>query len=74
MRLEIKRIGNSDGLILPRTLLDRLHLQRGDAVVITETATGFVVHKRDEEFESQLAAARRAMKKFRAAFVALADR
>jgi putative addiction module antidote len=74
MRLEIKRIGESDGLILPQALLDRLRLQAGDVVVVTETATGFSVTKLNDEVESQLEFARKAMKTHRAAFAALAKR
>jgi len=29
MKIEIKKIGNSDGLILPRELMARLDLKRG---------------------------------------------
>ena len=29
MKLEVKRIGNSDGLILPRELIQRLEIKRG---------------------------------------------
>jgi putative addiction module antidote len=36
MKLEIKKIGNSTGLILPKELLARLGLKQGDAVIVTE--------------------------------------
>ena len=36
MKLEIKKIGNSTGLILPKELLARLGLQQGDSVIVTE--------------------------------------
>ena len=36
MKLEIKKIGNSTGLILPKELLSRLGLQQGDEVTISE--------------------------------------
>lgn len=36
MKLEIKKIGNSTGLILPRELLARLGLEQGDEVFISE--------------------------------------
>ncbi len=36
MKLELKRIGNSTGLILPKELLVRLGLEQGDAVFVTE--------------------------------------
>jgi putative addiction module antidote len=36
MKLEIKKIGNSTGLILPKELLVRLGLEQGDHVFVTE--------------------------------------
>lgn len=36
MKLEIKKIGNSTGLILPKELLARLGLQQGDEVTVSE--------------------------------------
>ena len=38
MKLEVKKIGNSTGLILPKELLARLRLDQGDWVYVTETA------------------------------------
>ena len=40
MRIEIKKIGNSDGLILPRELLQRLDLKRGQFLHVVELAGG----------------------------------
>lgn len=36
MKLEIKKIGNSTGVILPKELLTRLGLSQGDVVYVTE--------------------------------------
>lgn len=38
--LEIKRIGNSTGLILPKELLARLRLKLGDKLIATEGPNG----------------------------------
>ena len=72
MRLEIKRIGNSTGLILPKELLTRLRLAQGDSVLVTETPDGFTVSKHDPVFERGLEIARAGMKKYRNALAALA--
>lgn len=37
MKLELKKIGNSTGLILPKDLLARLGLKQGDEVMLIET-------------------------------------
>ena len=72
MKLELKRIGNSTGLILPRDLLTRLGLDQGDSVVITEAPGGFKVSKYDETFARGLDIARKAMKTYRNALEELA--
>ena len=36
MKLQIKKIGNSTGLILPKELLARLGLEQGDSVTVSE--------------------------------------
>ena len=42
MKLEIKKIGNSTGVILPKELLVRLGLKQGQADYITELPDGGV--------------------------------
>ena len=72
MKLEIKKIGNSTGIILPKELLARLGLQQGDSVVVSETQDGFAVHKGDETFEQGMEIARKALKTYRNALKLLA--
>jgi len=53
MRIEIKKIGNSDGLILPRELMQRFDLKRGQQLHVTELAGGgFQVLPYDPDFEA----------------------
>ena len=42
MKLEVKRVGNSTGLILPKELLNRLNLQQGHWLHVTELPDGGV--------------------------------
>jgi putative addiction module antidote len=64
--LKLTQIGNSVGLILPKEILARLKLEKGDTVFITEAANGSVMMSPYSlEFESQMEAARRIMKKRR---------
>jgi putative addiction module antidote len=72
MKLEIKRIGNSTGLILPKELLARLGLSQGDKVVVSETPDGFKVSREDQTFERGLEIARKAMRTYRNALRELA--
>jgi putative addiction module antidote len=39
----IRRIGNSLGSILPREILDRMHLSEGDTLFVAETAYGLLL-------------------------------
>jgi putative addiction module antidote len=72
MNLELKKIGNSTGLILPKELLARLRLEQGDQVSVTETQEGFVVSKSDPVFDRGLEIARASFKKYRNTLTALA--
>lgn len=40
MKLDVKKIGNSTGLILPKELLSRLRLKAGDELYVIEDADG----------------------------------
>ena len=51
MKIEIKRIGNSEGFILPRKLMQRLGLKRGQELHITELpGGGFQARPYDPDF------------------------
>lgn len=64
--LKLTQIGNSVGVILPKEVLARLKLEKGDTVFLTEAANGGVVlTPYDAAFESQMAEARRIMKQRR---------
>lgn len=55
MKLEIKKIGNSTGLILPKELLARLGLSQGDSVYVTELQGGDIrLTQYDPEFEKTM--------------------
>ena len=72
MKLELKRIGNSTGLILPKELLVRLGLEQGDEVIVTDGPDGFTVHRQDKVFADGMEIARRAMKTYKNALKELA--
>jgi putative addiction module antidote len=73
MKIEIKRIGNSDGLILPRELMQRLDLKRGQQLHIVELAGGgFQVLPYDPDFEKTMNLAGEIMDEYRDTLAALA--
>lgn len=64
--LKLTQIGNSVGVILPKEVLAKMNVGKGDTVYLTEAANGgFNLTPYDEEFERQMEAARRIMKKRR---------
>ena len=70
--LKLTQIGNSVGLILPKEVLARLKLEKGDTVFVTETPDGVAMRPYDPAFEAQMDAARSIMKKRRAVLHELA--
>lgn len=65
MKLEIKKIGNSTGLILPKELLARHGLEQGDEMMVTEHSDGITLSRSDKVFEKGIEIARKAMKTYR---------
>jgi putative addiction module antidote len=70
--LKLTQIGNSVGLILPKEVLARLKLEKGDTVFVTETPEGVAMTPYDPQFANQMDAARAIMKKRRAVLHELA--
>ncbi len=73
MKVEIKKIGNSDGLILPRELMQRLDLKRGQSLHVVELAGGgFQALPYDPDFEQTIKIADEVMDEYRDTLAALA--
>lgn len=70
--MKLTQIGNSIGLILPKEILARLKLEKGDTVFVTETPEGVAITPYDPQFADQMDAARAVMKKRRAVLHELA--
>ena len=70
--LKLTQIGNSVGVILPKELLSRLKVEKGDSLFVSEAANGIILSTYDPEFEQQMAEARRIMKNRRAVLHELA--
>ena len=70
--LKVTQIGNSVGVILPKEILARLKVGKGDSLFVTEVPDGVALRPYDEQFEQQMALAREIMKKRRAVLRELA--
>ena len=65
MKLKITTVGNSAGVVLPKELLARLRLDKGDTLYVTEVPDGIKLMPYDPEFERQMEVAERIMREDR---------
>ena len=65
MKLKITSIGNSSGIILPKELLARLRLEKGDELHALETPDGIRLTVFDPELAAQMEVAEAVMRKRR---------
>ena len=61
MQLTVK-IGDADGIILPRSVLDRLNVVSGDSVYVTDVPGGVKISTRDADFDEVMKHAERVMR------------
>ena len=52
--LKIKSVGNSSGVLLPKELLARLRVEKGDMLHVIETVNGIELTPYDPEFNAQM--------------------
>ncbi|MEQ1932654.1 MAG: AbrB/MazE/SpoVT family DNA-binding domain-containing protein [Fimbriimonadaceae bacterium] len=57
-KLKVTQIGNSAGVILPKDVIERLGVKKGDSLYVCETPHGYNISKHDPEFETQMEIAR----------------
>lgn len=71
-QLRIIKIGNSQGVILPKEVLAKLGVEQGDVIDLVTKPDGLFVRKHDAGFAEQMAAAREVMRRRRDALRELA--
>lgn len=71
--IKVTGIGNSVGIILPKELLVRLRLARGDQLHVVETPRGIELTPYDPALEVQLKAGRSVSRRYRSALRKLAQ-
>ena len=64
-QLTLTQFGNSVGVILPKELLTKLGLAKGDTVYAVEQPYGLRLTTGDADFATQMAVARQVMKESR---------
>ncbi|MFZ5630481.1 MAG: AbrB/MazE/SpoVT family DNA-binding domain-containing protein [Spirochaetota bacterium] len=55
-KTKIRAIGNSQGVTLPKALLDRYQLKEGDEVTTIETEEGILLKSHNPDFEEGMRA------------------
>jgi putative addiction module antidote len=72
LTLKLTQIGNSVGVILPKEMLARLKLEKGQSVYVIETPDGYVLTPYDPALGEQIEAGREFMQQYRDTFHQLA--
>ena len=70
--LKLTQIGNSVGVILPKEVLARLKLVKGDTLFLTDAVNGVTLTPYDPDMQAQLKLGREFMHDFRDTFHQLA--
>jgi putative addiction module antidote len=65
VKLKVTTVGSSTGIVLPKEVLARLKVVKGDSLFLTESQEGFRVTPYDPDFERQMELARRVMRERR---------
>jgi putative addiction module antidote len=65
LKIKLTTVGNSVGVILPKELLERMNLAKGDTLCVSETPNGIELSPYDAEFERAMDAGRKVMRRYR---------
>jgi putative addiction module antidote len=71
--VKVTTVGNSAGIVLPREVLDRLRVDKGDTLYVVETSNGVELTAYNPEFAAQIEAAERVMREDRDVLRKLAE-
>jgi putative addiction module antidote len=71
--LKVTTVGSSAGVVLPKDLLERLRVQKGDTLYVLETPRGIEITPYDPSFAEQVEVAERVMREDRDVLKKLAE-
>ena len=72
MKLKLRAVGTSTGVLLPKEMLVRMKVKKDDMLFAVETPEGYLITPYDPEIEKQLKKGREFMSRYRDTFRALA--
>ena len=70
--LKLTSIGTSTGIVIPKEMLARMKVEKGDTLHAIETKDGYLITPFDAEVQRQMELGREFMKEFREALRELA--
>lgn len=73
MNVTIRKIGNSEGIIIPKEMLERLGVKTGDAMELRAENGRLTMEPVGEDISEDLEAARHFMEKYKGALKKLAE-
>ena len=71
--VKVTTVGNSVGIVLPKEILTRLNIQKGDKLYVTETPDGVQLTPYREDFDKTMQVAQDVMRRYRDTLRKLAE-
>jgi putative addiction module antidote len=71
--VKVTTVGSSAGIVLPKEILAKLRVEKGDKLYVTETPSGIHLTPYRADFAAKIEAAKRVMRKSRDALRRLAE-
>lgn len=71
--VKITTVGNSVGIVLPKEVLAKLKVEKGDSLYLVDTPDGIQLTPFDKDFADEMEAARRVMRRHRDVLRKLAE-
>ena len=71
--VKVVAVGNSTGVILPKEIVQRLRIKKGDTLYVLETPNGIELTPYDREFVAQMEVAESVMREDRDVLKKLAE-
>ena len=70
--LKLTAVGTSTGVVIPKEMLNRMKVSRGDKLHVVETPDGYLLTPYDPSIAAQVEIGREFMKEYRETFKVLA--
>lgn len=72
LKVKVTPVGNSMGILLPKEALTKLNASKGDTLYLVDNPEGLMLTPYQQDFDTQMEAAKKVLKKYRNALHELA--